>query len=166
MAKSKTNQFRDAADALLEKGIRTYEEFKEALPLIRNLEEALKGVSDYRSKIDASLKGLKEKAALYAEDHVKALDGGLSDYKQGMKRGSVTLDGIVYSLTVSPGGIKRINGGNMTKEFLESLPEEWTAVKTVLDETSIKKMGVSDEKLAARGLVRETKRTWTSKEAA
>jgi hypothetical protein len=166
MKDSKTNQLRKEAAALLEKGVRTMEEFKAALPLIRDLDAGLKDVADYHSKIASALDDLKEKAALYAEEHVKALDGGLVDFKQGIRRGSVAQDGTTYTLTVSAGSLKRIHGGNMTKEFLAKLPDGWTKLKRVIDETSIKSSNATDEKLASHGLLLETKRTWSWKKSA
>ena len=165
MAKQKTNQYMDAAAELLEKGIGTQETFKAALPLMRDLAVASKNVGDYRSKIDALVKSLKESAAQYAIDHPKALDGGLADYKTGQRRGSVTLAGTTYSLTVSQGDVKRVNGA-LTVEFIESLSEKWTKLKREIDDKSIKETGVPPEELIRHGLVREEKHTWSIREVA
>ena len=163
MAKTKTNQNMDAAAELLEKGIGTQEAFKAALPLMRELAAASRNVGDYRSKIDALVKSLKESAAQYAIDHPRALDDGLADYKAGLKRGSVTLDGTTYSLTVSPGDVKRTSG-SITSEFVESLPDEWTKLKREINEKAIK--AISPEELIQHGLIREEKHTWSMRDVA
>lgn len=163
MAKSKANQIKDEANALLAKGVTTRDVFIEAVPYISKLEDALRNVSDFKSKLEASLKRLKEKTALYAEEHPKALDAPISDYKDGQKRGSVTIDGKVFHLTISKGDFKRIDGGNITAAFLKALPESWTKTETVLDRPGLKKSLPSDTELAQNGLYRETKRTWSWK---
>ena len=163
MAKLKPNQIKDAADAILANGVTTRNAFIEAVPYISKLEDALRNVSDFRSKLDATLKRLKEKSALYAEEHPKALDAPISDYKDGLKRGTVTIDGRVFHLTISKGEFKRIDGGNITAEFLATLPESWKKTETVLDKSSLKKASPSDTELAKNGLYRETKRTWSWK---
>ncbi len=163
MAKTKTNQNMEAAAELLEKGIGTQDAFKAALPLIRELAAASRNVGDYRSKIETLATSLKESAAQYAIDHPKALDGGLADYKTGQKRGSVTLDGTTYSLTVSAGAVKRVSG-SITAEFVESLPNEWTKLKREINEKAVK--AISPEELIQHGLIREEKHTWNIRDVA
>ena len=58
---------------------------------------------------------------------------------------------------------KRIDGGNITAEFLATLPESWKKTETVLDRSGLKKASPSDTELARNGLNRETKRTWSWK---
>jgi hypothetical protein len=163
MAKTKTNQNMEAATELLEKGIGTQDAFKAALPLIRELAAASRNVGDYKTKIETLATSLKESAAQYAIDHPKALDGGLADYKTGQKRGSVTLDGTTYSLTVSAGAVKRVSG-SITAEFVESLPNEWTKLKREINEKAVK--SISPEELIQHGLIREEKHTWNIRDVA
>ena len=80
--------------------------------------------------------------------------------------GSVEIDGNVYTLTLTDGPIKRVNGDNMTKDFLEGLPKDWTKTKPELDVTAINRLGVGEEALFKHGLIRQEKRMWTMKTAA
>ena len=163
MAKLKPNQIKDAADAILANGVTTRDAFIEAVPYISKLEAAAKNVSGFSSKLNATLKALKVKTALYTEEHPKAMDAPISDYNDGLKRGAVTIDGEMFHLTIGKGEFKRIDGGNITAEFLATLPESWKKTETVLDKSSLKKASPSDTELAKNGLYRETKRTWSWK---
>ena len=163
MAKLKPNQIKDAADAILANGVMTRDAFIEAVPYISKLEAAAKNVSGFSSKLNATLKVLKVKTTLYAEEHPKALDAPISDYNDGLKRGTVTIDGEVFQLTIGKGEFKRIDGGNFTADFLKALPEGWKKSETVLDKSGLKKASPSDTELAKNGIYRETKRTWSWK---
>ena len=163
MAKLKPNQIKDAVDAILANGVTTRDAFIEAVPYISKLEAAAKNVSDFSSKLNATLKALKEKTALYAEEHPRALDKPISNFRDELMRGSVTIDGEVFHLTIGKGEFKRIDGGNFTADFLKALPESWTKTEIDLDKSGLKKKKLSDTELAQHGLYRETKRTWSWK---
>jgi hypothetical protein len=71
----------------------------------------------------------------------------------------VEIGGTTYRLTVSPDRIRRLDGGNMTQQFLKGLPEGWTKAKLTLVEGAFKDLDA--EELARHALCRETKREWS-----
>ena len=63
------------------------------------------------------------------------------------------------------GPIKRMNGDNITSEFLRGLPQDWLKEKPELDTTAINRLGVSGEELFKHGLYRPEKRVWSVEDA-
>ena len=117
------------ADELTENGITTRESYREALPLLFTMRRAAVSLKAFAKALETSADALSEGAAAYAKDHVTALDEPLHDVAKGKVSGSVEIDGNVYTLTLTDGPIKRVNGDNMTKDFLEGLPKDWTKTK-------------------------------------
>ena len=154
------------ADELTENGITTRESYREALPLLFTMRRAAVSLKAFAKALETSADALSEGAAAYAKDHVTALDEPLHDVAKGKVSGSVEIDGNVYTLTLTDGPIKRVNGDNMTKDFLEGLPKDWTKTRPELDVTAINRLGVGEEALFRHGLIRQEKRMWTMKTAA
>jgi len=158
--KVKASEVKKQADALLENGgVGTRERFLQALPLLFSLNEAASSLKQFVKALEASADELSRQAAGYAEEHVTALDTPLAEARDGVRNGTVEIDGTTYRLTVSPDKIKRLDGGSLTQAFLKGLPEGWTNSKFVLVEGAFK--GVGAEEMARHGLRRETKREWS-----
>ena len=154
--KVKASEVKKQADALLENGgVGTRERFMQALPLLFSL----KALKQFVKALEASADELSRQAAGYAEEHVTALDTPLAEVREGIRNGTVEIDGTTYRLTVSPDKIKRLDGGTLTQKFLEGLPKDWTKSKFVLVDGAFKGLGA--EELAKHDLCREIKREWS-----
>ena len=157
--KVKASEVKKQADALLENGgVGTRERFMQALPLLFSLKEAA-ALKQFVKALEASADELSRQAAGYAEEHVTALDTPLAEVRDGIRNGTVEIDGTTYRLTVSPDKIKRLDGGTLTQKFLEGLPKDWTKSKFVLVDGAFKDLGA--EELAKHALCREIKREWS-----
>lgn len=134
----------------------------EALPL---LIEMKKKIEAENNKIDACgeiAKRLNDACADYALAHEGSvfINGLVTDGKD-VRRGDVKVDGVSYHFAAGYDGFKRIDGNNLTKEFLSGLPKSWTMRRTMLDKTAIKKLGVTAEDLEKAGLVKSPKNVWS-----
>lgn len=163
-AKKKPSVLIQDADELIEKGIKTRETYVEALPLMMSMRQAAISLKAYARNLDEHADVLSEATAAYAMEHVTALDEPLHEASGKKQCGSITIDDGVYTLTITPGPIKRTNGDNMTNDFLKRLPATWIKTKPELDVTGINRLGVSEEVLFKHGLLRVEKRAWTYKE--
>ena len=155
----KPSELKKRAEELLESGVSRMEDFREAVPLVLQLQDAVTNVRSFANALSALELQLGELAATYAIDHVTALDEPLSDAKDGIKSGTVSINGTEYRLTVSLAPARRIDGGSFTQDFLKKLPKEWTGTKLEMRQSALKE--VDPAKLAAKGLHRETKRVWS-----
>ena len=163
----KPSQLREECEALLETGITCRDDYLDALKHLGALRVAIASLKSFVKNLTECEQRLSESAAAYAVDHKTAVDGGkgLTEIKPNIYRGQLTLDHRVYSLTVSPGPIKRMNGDNITSEFLRGLPQDWLKEKPELDTTAINRLGVSGEELFKHGLYRPEKRVWSVEDA-
>ena len=148
-----------AAEALLEQGIGTKEQYLKAVPMVFEMEKAVKGAKDWLSLLKEVGRRLGECAAAYTVDHATALDEPLSEAKDGVRSGTVEIDGREYRLTLSLDAARRISGGSLTQGFLSRLPAEWTAEKLELKQSALR--GVGAEELAQHDLHRDVKRVWS-----
>ena len=155
----KPSEIKKQADALIEGGVQRMESYRAAVPLVFALRGAAATVKQFAKALDDSASELSRQAAAYAEDHPTALDTPLAEARDGVRNGTVEIDGVTYRLTVSPDKIKRLDGGNLTQKFLEGLPEDWTSSKLTLREGAFK--GLDAEELARHDLRREMKREWS-----
>ena len=134
--------------------------FREAVPAAIELERAAKGALQWARMVSSMAKAVSDAASLYAIDHPEKMDEPLSDERTGVQTGYVTIDGKTYHLAVSKGEPKRINGANMTQEFLEKLPTGWqkSVVKTLPDKDYL--MTLSASELAKKGIFFDPKYAW------
>ena len=156
--KVKASEVKKQADALLESGVGTREMFLQALPLMFALRTVAASQKQFVKALEASADEISRQAAGYAEEHATALDAPLAEVRDGIRSGTVEIDGVTYRLTISPDKVVRLDGGNMTQQFLAELPEDWTKAKLSLAEGAFK--DVDAEELARHNLRREIKRTW------
>lgn len=155
----KPSEIKKQADALIEGGVQRMESYRAALPLVFALRGAAATVKQFAKALEDSANELSRQAAGYAEEHPTALDTPLAEARDGVRNGTVEIDGTTYRLTISPDKIKRLDGGNLTQKFLEGLPEGWTSAKLALREGAFK--GLDAEELARHDLRREMKREWS-----
>lgn len=134
----------------------TYEE------AIRRAVEASIRAASFRRKaaeLSALSKELGSLAYTYAVEHSTALTEPLVAIKDRTQSGSVTFDdGSVYSLTVGLGDPKRIDGSNITKSFMQTLPKEWTKTKTELAVDAVKSAEPAERE--EYGLVCQMQPSW------
>ena len=155
----KPSEIKKQADALIEGGVQRMESYRAAVPLVFALRGAAATVRQFAKALEASADELSRQTAGYAEEHPTALDTPLSEARDGVRNGTVEIGGTTYRLTVSPDRIRRLDGGNMTQQFLKGLPEGWTKAKLTLVEGAFKDLDA--EELARHALCRETKREWS-----
>ena len=155
----KPSEIKKQADALIEGGVQRMESYRAAVPLVFALRGAAATVKQFAKALESSADELSRQAAGYAEEHSTALDTPLSEVKDGVRNGTVEIDGTTYRLTISPDKIKRLDGGSLTQAFLKGLPEGWTKAKLALVDGAFKGLGA--EELARHDLCRETKREWS-----
>ena len=159
----KSQDAKKAAEALLEQGVGTKDQYLKAVPMVFEMQRAIKSTRDWLSLLVDVGRQLGEAAAAYALDHATALDEPLAERRQGVRSGTVDIGGKTYRLTLSLDDAKRMSGGNLTQEFLARLPSEWTAEKLELKQSALK--GMSAEELAQHDLHRDVKRVWSVAEA-
>ena len=156
----KPSELLNQANVLLEDGVKTKEAYLAAVPLIFALREQNKNYATLAKSLRDAAGELVDAAAAYAIDHVTALDAPLAQWKDGIERGTVEIDGREYALTISDGDVRRISGGNLTQDFLAELPDAWTAQKLELKKSALK--DVSADELEEHDLLREKNRDWTT----
>ena len=160
----KPSELLKQANAALENGVRTKEAYLAAVPMVCDLREHAKGLANFAKQLRDAADELVDATAAYAIDHATALDAPLAEWKDGIERGTVAIDGRTYALTISAGDVRRISGGNLTQSFLAGLPGEWTTRKLELKKPALK--GATADELEAHDLVREKKRDWSALDAA
>ena len=152
-------QVESAANEMIEAKVRTKANLFAALPLVFDVRQAAAEQRKWAKDLEAIADELAEQATAYVADHIKALDEPLAEFRGNIENGTVEIGGVTYRLTVSPDAPKRIDGGTLNQDFLESLPEGWTKrylkllVSALKDET--------DGKLEEYGLKRDVKRVWS-----
>ena len=147
------------ADAVIADGIATRERYLEALPLVFGLRAKAESLAARAKALSEAASAIGEDAAAYAIGHATALDAPLSETKDGVMSGTVTIGGDTYRLTVSSDSPKRDDGGSFTQEFLKKLPKGWTKERLSLAEGALR--GKSAEELAKHHIRRGTKRVWS-----
>ena len=150
------------AEKLLEDGITRSESYCAALLKMAEIRKRLVSLKSLVKGLENAARRLSDTAAEYAMNRKTAVEGGkgLTEYKPNVMRGKIIIDEKVFTLTVSPGPLKRVNGDNMTQDFLRSLPTSWIREIAELDTDTIKRMGVSDAELVEHDLIRLEKRVW------
>ena len=119
--------------------VTTKEKLKEALPLLFSLEKAIDDSNGYTAKIRAIYDRISQSCVEYVLDHVSALDEPLTEERKGVKNGTITIDGVVYRLTeTDPGRPRRESGANFSKDFVDTLPDEWCSIKRQKVDAKIK----------------------------
>ena len=152
------------AQSIIDAGVNTRAALFEALPMAKELLfrlSTLKRTADaLREAVDA-LHGL---AAKYAENHTSVFDAGLlAEEREGIFVGDVTIGDTVFHFVKTKGSPRRIDGGNLTGEFLRSLPECAVKNKLEFDLAGLKRAGWdTEEKLAEYGLFRPDRCMWTT----
>ena len=160
----KSSEVKKAVDALLECGVRTKEQYREAVPMLFEMVKAIKSAKDWLAVLNDKYSELSEAAATYAIDHASALDEPLSVKKDGIESGTVEIGGETYRLTLSLDAPKRISGGNLTQGFLEELPKEFVKSRLSLSASAFD--GMSPDEMARYDLKRDVKRVWSYATAA
>lgn len=141
------------------------EAFAEALKLVDKAQERLAFYRANAKAIGDSIQELSLLAAEYARNTKSALNlSPLVETKSNVWNGATEVDGVSYALTVSRDTIRRIDGGNLTGDFLATLPGKWVRTKAELATSEINRLGVTSEDLAAKGLHRPEKIVWSRKD--
>jgi len=139
-------------------------ELNQALPIIFELVESVKVHADCVKRGQEIIKDAFKACSDYAIKHPGCFDNGLNEIKNRIKAGDITLDGVTYHFESGYNGYKRKVGGNMTKEFLESLPENWYKQTCTINTSGINAEAPTDEELDHYGLKRNIKHDWSIKE--
>jgi hypothetical protein len=155
----KPSELLNQANAVLDNGVRTREAYLTAVPMVCGLREHAKSLANFAKQLREAADELVNATAAYAIDHATALDTPLSEWKDGIERGTVVIDGREYALTISANEIRRISGGNFTQQFLAGLPDDWTAEKLELRRPALK--DATADELEAHDLVRVKTRDWS-----
>ena len=155
----KSSELKKIVGNLLEQGIGTKDAYRQAVPLVFEMEKAITDTKEWLAILKDSHDRLSEGAASYAIDHATALDEPLSADKDGIESGTVEIEGETYRLTLSKDAPTRISGGNFTQGFLADLPKNLTAQKLTLKTSALE--GMSPDELARYDLKRDVKRVWS-----
>lgn len=148
---------------LVEAGVLTACECEEAIKTLLQVETIASALRTAATKFSSLAKDLKEVAADYASKHPKFIE--LKEVKSGVESGSREIEGLGnVTLTMAEGSLRRIDGNNLTSDFLAGLPKKWIKTKLELDNTAIKRLGVDAETLAEQGLERVKNATFTREE--
>lgn len=138
-----------------------------ALETYFRLTDAIRSTRNWLAALSAAADRLSEKAAAYARRApvstftLEAWHEKAGATKSGVRK----LEGCAFDarLTESCNTFARLgNGDQLTQDFLEGLPENWTRETLKLDNAALR--GVPDTTLAANGLMRQAKFTWTKQE--
>ena len=149
--------------AIINDGVLTAAECDEAIKTLLQVEIIASALRAAATKFSSLAKDLKEAAADYASTHPKFIE--LKEVKSGVESGSREIEGLgKVTLTMADGSLRRIDGNNLTSDFLEGLPKKWVKTKLELDNTAIKRLGVDAETLAEQGLERVKNATFTREE--
>ena len=159
----KPSELLKQATAILEDGVKTRDAYRAAVPLIFDLREQAKSLGALVKSLRDAADDIGEGAAAYAIDHATALDAPLAQWKDGIERGTVEIDGRTYALTISDGDVRRISGGNLTQGFLAGLPDDWTAKRLELRKSALR--DATADELEGHDLLREKDRDWSLAEA-
>ena len=148
---------------LVEAGVLTACECEEAIKTYLQVEIIASALRAAATKVSSLAKDLKEVAADYASTHPKFIE--LKEVKSGVESGVREIEGLgKVALTIAEGSLRRIDGNNLTQDFIEGLPKKWVKTKLELDNTAIKRLGVDAETLAEQGLERVKNATFTREE--
>ena len=146
--------------ALLESGISTKERFREAVVRLFELRRLAKGVRAFSALLEETASKMGDAAAASGADHVTAFDAeAMTETKGGIMSGVVGIDGNLYRLTISKDRPERIDGGNLTQDFLARLPAAWTTSRLALATSQMQ--DVLEDTLAECGLTRAIRRVWS-----
>jgi len=156
--------YRQEVEKMIANGIGNKEQFDAAIPVLVELEDKIETMEQNTLKSLKNLaKSLCNMASDYAEKHEKTVfeNGKLILEANGVKSGNVVIGRKRYHFTDSYGPLKRMDGSDMSQDFLSGLPKEWTKAKFELDTTGIKRKGVPLDKLNDFGLYRPAKYEWS-----
>ena len=148
---------------IIDGGVTTAVDCDEAIKTYLQVEIIASALRAAATKFSSLAKDLKEVAADYASTHPKFIE--LKEVKVGVESGSREIEGLgKVTLTMAEGSLRRIDGNNLTQDFIEGLPKKWIKTKLELDNTAIKRLGVDAETLAEQGLERVKNATFTREE--
>ena len=150
---------RTEAEAVLGTGIKNKENLFAALPVMCELQSALTAANMVARCCRKVLDELNEKCSGYALVHQSVFDEGLTEIRDNVLGGDITIDDVTYHFTTSPGEVRRIDGNNLTQSFIKALPEEMRKSIFKLDAGKC-----TDEELEKLGLAHDVKNTWSIKE--
>jgi len=156
----KLKEYAEKAQELIDEGVNNAVNLHEALPI---LVEGLEAVKAMRRTLAAMSKNLGELADLCTEYALERRSVFLDGVKErdGVLTGDVEVDGTVYHMSAGYDGYVRADGNNLTKEFLESLPDGWTRQRIELDTAAIKEDCSSSDDLGGYGLAPKPKNVWS-----
>ena len=145
-------------EAANENGVKTKADLTERLPLIVELQDAVKNLRKLMREVSAILDEANEQTGEYVLEHQSVFDDGLNLVRDGTYGGDITIDDVTYHF-VKGAGEPKYEGGNLTQGVLKKLPDEWVKSKLVLNVAT-----VDDEALEEYHLVRPDKYEWSAKE--
>jgi len=156
---------REEAKGILKHRVSSRATLCDALPVLVELAEAVKAAKHIYDVAREVLGDLSDACADYALAHDSVFDDGLATNAKGIKSGDITIDKVVYHLASGYDTPVRRDGEPLTQSFLSSLPKDWAKASWKIDTTGINRLGISDSDLAAQGLFRPAKNTWSSADA-
>jgi len=157
---------RTEAQSFVERKVTTRADLVEALPVLIELADAVKSAKRMYDMSREILTQLNDACADYALEHPSVFEEGLATSAKGVRSGDVMIDDVVYHLASGYGSPVRIDGEQLTQEFLSSLPQDWAKASWKLDTTGLNRLGVNDQQLEDRGLFRPAKNVWSAGVAA
>jgi len=154
-------EIREDAEAILKEGINNKEALFAALPVLVELAVKCASMRQTLRAIGEVGSELNDAASEYALAHRSVFEGGLITDGKGVQHGDVEVGGKLYHFAAGYGKPVRRDGDNLTQEFLAALPEKWIKGKIELDVTGMARLGVTNEELAAAGLIRTANNVWS-----
>ena len=163
MAMKNIKTLREEAQALVEAGVANRDQLVAAVPALVALQKAEEALERRAKETHAVIKALSDACTAYARRHPEhVFDKTFAVSPIGVESGDVEIDGRTYHFAHGFDGYIRTDPGkNMTQEFLQGLPEGWAKSRLEIDKTAIRKADPGDEALAASGLMRRAKDTWS-----
>ncbi len=141
------------------KTVTTREAFLGALNVMRQLKDGIESSKGWTKTLTDAFNEVATACTRYALDHVTAFDEPLSSLRSGVKNGELTMNGIIYRLTITdPGKPVRECNGNFDKDFVAGLPDEWCEDKRVPVISKIK--AASQEERDEFGITCPTEYKW------
>jgi len=136
--------------------------FEEAVPVLVELTTKISQMRKTIKSMADLADALNEKVTAYAMAHPSVFVNGLSPADGKMIRhGDVMIGGKLYHFAAGYKGFLRLDGGQLTQEFLDGLPKGWAKGKFEIDATEMKSLGVTDDDLQKAGLVRRANNVWS-----
>ena len=163
MAMKNIRTLREEAQALVEAGVSNRDQLVAAVPALVALQKAEEALERRAKETHAVIKALSDACTAYARRHPEhVFDKTFAVSPIGVESGDVEIDGRTYHFAHGFDGFVRPEPGkSLTQDFLAELPEGWAKPHLELDKTAIRKANPGDEHLAASGLMRKPKDTWS-----